>query len=53
MIDGRGLAGITLFDTADAYGKGAMEKKLGKRLPKGTGDDTGTKIGTDLRRRRR
>lgn len=25
---------ITLFDTADSYGRGAMEKKLGERLPK-------------------
>ncbi len=25
---------ITLFDTSDSYGRGAMEKKLGERLPK-------------------
>jgi aryl-alcohol dehydrogenase-like predicted oxidoreductase len=40
-------AGINVFDTADVYGRGAMEKKLGERLPK---DKTFvvTKIGTDL-----
>ena len=39
--------GVTLFETADVYGKGAMEKKLGERLPKGT-VFVATKIGTDL-----
>jgi aryl-alcohol dehydrogenase-like predicted oxidoreductase len=48
VID-RALAfGITLFDTADVYGKGEMEKRLGERL----GDDANvtivTKWGTDL-----
>lgn len=44
----RALAlGITLFDTADVYGNGAMEKKLGERLPK-EGVRVVTKIGTDL-----
>jgi len=39
--------GIELFDTADSYGRGAMEKKLGKLLP---ADKTlvATKLGTDL-----
>lgn len=40
--------GITLFETADVYGKGKMEAKLGERL----GDDPEvvivTKLGTDL-----
>jgi aryl-alcohol dehydrogenase-like predicted oxidoreductase len=39
--------GITLFDTADVYGKGAMEQKLGERLPK-EGTRVVTKLGTDL-----
>lgn len=47
VIDKAIASGITLFDTADVYGRGAMEKKLAERLPK---DDTYvvTKIGTDL-----
>lgn len=47
VIDKAISSGITLFDTADVYGRGAMEKKLAERLPK---DDTYvvTKIGTDL-----
>lgn len=47
VIDKAIALGINLFDTADVYGKGAMEKKLAERLPK---DDTivVTKIGTDL-----
>lgn len=44
----RALAiGITLFETADVYGKGAMERKLGERLPK-EGTRVVTKLGTDL-----
>lgn len=47
VIDKAIALGINLFDTADVYGRGAMEKKLAERLPK---DDTYvvTKIGTDL-----
>jgi len=47
VLDRAIALGITLFDTADVYGRGAMEKKLAERLPK---DDTYvvTKIGTDL-----
>lgn len=37
--------GITLFDTSDAYGRGAMETKLGQRLPATA--RVCTKIGTD------
>jgi aryl-alcohol dehydrogenase-like predicted oxidoreductase len=44
----RALAlGIDLFDAADVYGKGAMERRLGARLPKET-TYVVTKIGTDL-----
>jgi aryl-alcohol dehydrogenase-like predicted oxidoreductase len=44
----RALAlGVTLFETADVYGAGAMETKLGERLPK-QGVRVVTKIGTDL-----
>ncbi len=47
VLDRAIAAGINLFDTADVYGRGAMERKLAERLPK---DDTYvvTKIGTDL-----
>lgn len=47
VIDSALSHGITLFDSADVYGKGATEKKLGERLPKGTVMIV-TKIGTDL-----
>jgi aryl-alcohol dehydrogenase-like predicted oxidoreductase len=44
----RALAlGITLFDTADCYGRGTMEKKLGERIPKDSGCVIVTKVGTD------
>ncbi|MFO0586599.1 MAG: aldo/keto reductase [Polyangiaceae bacterium] len=46
-IDAALSHGVTLFETADVYGKGAMEKKLGERLPKGT-VFVATKIGTDV-----
>lgn len=46
VIDRAVEAGITLFDTADVYGGGAMESKLGQRLPKDV--LVCTKIGTDL-----
>lgn len=38
---------VDLFDTADIYGRGAMEKKLAKLVPPGAGVIV-TKIGTDL-----
>lgn len=47
VIDAAISGGITLFETADVYGKGAIETKLGERLPKGT-VFVATKIGTDL-----
>src|SRR5690606_2337025 len=40
--------GINLFDTADTYGRGAMERKLGDRLPSDGSAHIVTKIGTDL-----
>ncbi|MEN9580095.1 MAG: hypothetical protein RJA70_3104 [Pseudomonadota bacterium] len=40
--------GINLFDTADVYGSGAMERKLGERLPVDGSTYVVTKIGTDL-----
>jgi aryl-alcohol dehydrogenase-like predicted oxidoreductase len=44
----RALAlGVTLFDTADSYGKGAMEKKLGERLKDKDQAVIVTKLGTD------
>ena len=46
-IDRAVALGITLFDTADAYGGGAMERKLGKRLP-AQRTMVVTKIGTNL-----
>jgi aryl-alcohol dehydrogenase-like predicted oxidoreductase len=39
--------GFTLFDTADAYGAGAMERLLGEVLPKDAPVVVVTKIGTD------
>jgi aryl-alcohol dehydrogenase-like predicted oxidoreductase len=47
VIDRALELGITLFDTADVYGKGAMERRLGARLPPDT-TYVVTKIGTDL-----
>ena len=46
-IDRAVALGITLFDTGDAYGGGAMERKLGKRLP-AQRTMVATKIGTNL-----
>lgn len=39
--------GITLFETADSYAGGEMERRLGRLLPKGDGVRVATKIGTD------
>jgi aryl-alcohol dehydrogenase-like predicted oxidoreductase len=46
-IDRAVSCGITLFDVADTWGKGAMEKRLGERLPMGI-TMVATKIGTDV-----
>jgi len=44
----RALAlGVTLFDTADSYGKGAMEARLGERLAAHPQAVVVTKLGTD------
>jgi aryl-alcohol dehydrogenase-like predicted oxidoreductase len=40
--------GITLFETADVYGRGAMEQRLGRILGADPGVTIVTKIGTDL-----
>jgi aryl-alcohol dehydrogenase-like predicted oxidoreductase len=40
--------GITLFETADVYGRGAMEKRLGKLLRGDAEALIVTKVGTDL-----
>lgn len=47
VIDRAVASGVTLFDTADVYGRGAMERKLGERL-KNPAVRVVTKIGTDL-----
>ncbi|HEX3774940.1 MAG TPA: aldo/keto reductase [Polyangiaceae bacterium] len=46
VIDRALSLGVTLFDTADSYGKGAMERKLGQRL-KDKEAVIVTKLGTD------
>jgi len=46
VIDRALESGVTLFDTADVYGKGAMETKLGERLPASA--MVVTKLGTRL-----
>jgi aryl-alcohol dehydrogenase-like predicted oxidoreductase len=46
-IDRAVALGINLFDTADVYGRGDMERRLGKRLPVGK-THVITKIGTNL-----
>jgi aryl-alcohol dehydrogenase-like predicted oxidoreductase len=44
----RALAcGVTLFETADTYANGEMERRLGRLLPKGDAICVATKIGTD------
>ncbi len=47
VIDRAVSLGITLFDTADVYESGQMERRLGKRLPAGR-THVVTKIGTSL-----
>lgn len=48
VIDRALAVGVTLFDTADAYGRGEMERRLGKRLQGAGTTYVVTKIGTDL-----
>jgi aryl-alcohol dehydrogenase-like predicted oxidoreductase len=45
VIDRAVALGITLFETADVYANGAMETRLGQRLPKTV--LVATKLGTD------
>lgn len=40
--------GVTLFETADVYGRGSMETRLGRMLGSDSGALFATKIGTDL-----
>lgn len=47
VIDRALALGIDLFETADVYGAGKMERKLGARLPE-VGTTVVTKVGTDL-----
>jgi aryl-alcohol dehydrogenase-like predicted oxidoreductase len=47
VIDRCLAMGVTLFETADVYGAGAMEKKLGERLPSDGTVHVVTKIGTN------
>lgn len=47
VIDRAVSLGVTLFDTANVYGRGDMERRLGKRLPAKT-THVLTKIGTNL-----
>lgn len=46
VIDRALAVGIRLFDTADCYADGAMERRLGARLPKDDGVVVVTKLGT-------
>jgi aryl-alcohol dehydrogenase-like predicted oxidoreductase len=45
VIDRAVALGVTLFETSDAYANGAMEARLGQRLPPGV--FVATKLGTD------
>lgn len=47
VIDRAAALGITLFETADTYATGEMERRLGRRLPKDETIVIATKIGTD------
>ncbi len=48
VIDRALALGITLFETADSYAFGDMERRLGKRVPKDGSARIVTKVGTDL-----
>jgi aryl-alcohol dehydrogenase-like predicted oxidoreductase len=47
VIDRASALGITLFETADSYAAGAMERRLGQRLPDPKRARIVTKIGSD------
>jgi aryl-alcohol dehydrogenase-like predicted oxidoreductase len=46
VIDRALAVGITLFDTADSYARGAMERRLGERIPQDDKHFIITKLGT-------
>lgn len=46
VIDRALAMGIRVFETADCYGDGAMERKLGQRIPKDSAAWIVTKVGT-------
>lgn len=46
VIDRALAMGIRTFDTADCYGEGSMESRLGRRLPRGGATVVVTKLGT-------
>jgi aryl-alcohol dehydrogenase-like predicted oxidoreductase len=48
VIERAAALGITLFETADSYAHGAMERRLGERLSDPKRTRIVTKIGTDL-----
>jgi aryl-alcohol dehydrogenase-like predicted oxidoreductase len=48
VIDRALALGITLYETADSYAHGEMERRLGRRLPNDGRVRVATKIGTDL-----
>jgi aryl-alcohol dehydrogenase-like predicted oxidoreductase len=48
VIDRALAVGVDLFDTADVYGRGEMERRLGRRLRDAGSTCVITKIGTDL-----
>jgi aryl-alcohol dehydrogenase-like predicted oxidoreductase len=48
VIDRARSLGITLFDTADSYARGAMERRLGAHLGSDKRALIATKLGTDL-----
>jgi aryl-alcohol dehydrogenase-like predicted oxidoreductase len=47
VVDRALALGITLFETADAYAEGKMERLLGERVKKASGIVIVTKLGTD------
>ncbi len=47
VIERARAIGINLFETADSYGNGVLEKKLGEHLEKDEGSIVVTKLGTD------
>src|SRR5688572_11263836 len=48
VVDRALALGITLFETADSYAHGEMERRLGRRVPNDGRARIVTKIGTDL-----